>query len=80
MRNPQTAIPISIIGCLLICFLAYGLISVTLTLMVPYYAISSVAALPLAFSRHGLQWAKYIISTGALCALTTRFVNNALTL
>ncbi|CAH8513937.1 unnamed protein product [Schistosoma rodhaini] len=76
VRNPQTAIPISIIGCLLICFLAYGLISVTLTLMVPYYAISSVAALPLAFSRHGLQWAKYIISTGALCALTTSLLGS----
>ncbi|CAH8499920.1 unnamed protein product [Schistosoma intercalatum] len=76
VRNPQTAIPISIIGCLLICFLAYGLISATLTLMVPYYSISSVAALPLAFSRHGLQWAKYIISTGALCALTTSLLGS----
>ncbi|CAH8481588.1 unnamed protein product [Schistosoma turkestanicum] len=76
VRNPQTAIPISIIGCLLICFVAYGLISATLTLMVPYYAISSVAALPLAVSRHGLQWAKYIISTGALCALTTSLLGS----
>ncbi|CAH8497152.1 unnamed protein product [Heterobilharzia americana] len=76
VRNPQKAIPISIIGCLLICFLAYGLISATITLMLPYYALSPIAPLPLAFSKHGLQWAKYVISTGALCALTTSLLGS----
>ncbi|CAH8843656.1 unnamed protein product [Trichobilharzia szidati] len=76
VRNPQRAIPLSIIICLLVCFMVYALISATVTLMLPYYEISSVAPLPLAFDKHGLHWAKYLIAVGALCALTTSLLGS----
>lgn len=42
-----------------------------LTLIVPYGDINPTAALPEAFSAHGVTWAKYVISIGALCGMTT---------
>ncbi|KAF7259662.1 hypothetical protein EG68_02822 [Paragonimus skrjabini miyazakii] len=70
-RNPQRAIPIAIMGCLLVCFVAYAAVSAVLTLMVPYYAIPQIAPLPYAFNQAGWYVAKYVIAVGAVCALTT---------
>jgi amino acid transporter len=38
---------------------------------VPFWTISASAALPEAFSSIGLNWAKYVVSIGALCGMTT---------
>jgi hypothetical protein len=45
--------------------------SAVLTLMIPYYKIDSNAAFAAAFEYRGIEWAKDVVSVGALAAMTT---------
>ncbi|XP_053209004.1 high affinity cationic amino acid transporter 1-like isoform X2 [Panonychus citri] len=71
VRNPQKAIPISIVVSLLIIFLAYFGVSSIQTLMWPYYDLNNAAPLPYVFDKAGLPFAKWIITVGALAGLST---------
>jgi len=70
-KNPQRSVPRSITFSLLIVCLAYFGISVSLTLMQPYFALDSKATMPVAFERQGWKWAKYLTSIGGTAALTS---------
>ncbi|XP_033103915.1 cationic amino acid transporter 2-like [Anneissia japonica] len=70
-ENPRRAIPISIMLSLLFIFIAYFGVSVTITLMCPYYLLDEKAPLPFVFDYVGWTSAKYVISVGAVCALST---------
>ncbi|KAI8795876.1 cationic amino acid transporter 2-like isoform X2 [Biomphalaria glabrata] len=70
-KNPQKAIPIAIVTSLFIIFLSYCGVSAIITLMCPYYLIDHDAPLPFVFSRVGWGVARYIISIGAVCGLST---------
>ena len=67
--NPKRAIPLSIMLCLVISFLAYFGVATILTLMVSYDKLDKFAPLPEAFKAAGIPAAKYIIAIGGLCAL-----------
>ena len=64
MKNPQKAIPVSIISSLLACCGAYCSVSIIITLMVPYYDMDHDAPLPIAFKQVGYTVAQWIISVG----------------
>ena len=67
--NPKRAIPLSIMLCLIISFLAYFGVASILTLMVSYDKLDKFAPLPEAFKAAGVPAAKYVIAIGGLCAL-----------
>jgi amino acid transporter len=69
--NPSRTIPIGIIGSLILCAAAYVGVSAVVTLMVPYALLDPLAPLSSAFASHGANWAKYVISIGAVCGLST---------
>lgn len=71
VKNPQKAIPISIVVSLLFIFLAYFGVSSISTLMWPYWDQGNDAPLPYIFGMVGWPVAKWIISIGALAGLST---------
>lgn len=71
VRNPQRAIPISIILALLVCTVAYCGVSSVLSLMIPYFMINGDAPMPEAFRDVGWNWARYLVAVGAICSLST---------
>ena len=49
--------------------------SAALTLMVPWDTIQVASPFPSAFNARGLNWAKYVISVGALAAMTAALLS-----
>nr|XP_033330259.1 cationic amino acid transporter 4 [Megalopta genalis] len=70
-RDPSYSIPRATIISMAIVTIGYVMVGAALTLVVPYWNINPTAALPEAFSSRGIPWAKYVISVGALCGMTT---------
>lgn len=80
-KNPQRDLPIGIIGSLIICTLLYLCVSVVLTGLIPV-TINGLpnpaltgheagAALSVAFTSLGYNWAALIVGFGALCGMTS---------
>jgi len=70
-RNPQRDVPIGIVGSLAICTVLYISVAAVLTGMVPYNQLDPHAAVAVAFSQIGLDWAQYLISFGAVVGITS---------
>ena len=73
-ENPQKDLPRAIIGTLVICTILYICVAMVLTGLVPVNLIDDQAPLAHAIKFIGkdwLNWFSYLISVGALCALTT---------
>ncbi|MCX5044539.1 amino acid permease [Aldersonia sp. NBC_00410] len=71
-KNPQKAVPRGIFASLAIVTVLYVAVTLVLTGMVPYTDLAGEdATLATAFALNGVDWAKNIISIGALAGLTT---------
>ncbi|KAK6177367.1 hypothetical protein SNE40_015482 [Patella caerulea] len=79
-KHPEKSIPIATGVSLLVVTFIYMLVSVTLTLMIPYTMTDTSAAFPLAFAARGAYWAKYIVALGTLFGLSTSMLGTAFSL
>ena len=70
-ENPQRDLPIGILGTLIFCTILYVLVALVLTGIVPLQSINTTAPIAAAMKFIGKDWFAGIISTGALCALTS---------
>lgn len=75
-RNPAVSIPLATILSLCVVTILYVLVSAALTLLAPYNIIHPEAAIPEAFASMDLVWAKYAISIGALCGMTSTLLGS----
>ncbi|XP_031772015.1 cationic amino acid transporter 2 isoform X1 [Apis florea] len=68
-KDPQKSIPIAIVASLTVVFLAYFGVSTVLTTVLPYYEQNEDAPFPELFDRIGWNWAKWLVTIGAICGL-----------
>uniref|UniRef100_A0A915HQU5 Cationic amino acid transporter C-terminal domain-containing protein n=1 Tax=Romanomermis culicivorax TaxID=13658 RepID=A0A915HQU5_ROMCU len=69
--KPQRTIPLATLLAMIIVTFAYVMMSLTLTMMVPYCTIVPDSAFATAFKDRGVYWAQYVVSVGALSGMTT---------
>ena len=70
-ENPQRDLPVAILGTLLFCTVLYVLVALVLTGTVPLNQIDTQAPIAHAMRMIGKDWFAGLISTGAVCALTS---------
>ncbi|CAM5775592.1 amino acid transporter [Labrys miyagiensis] len=70
-RNPQTDMPIGILGSLLICTILYVAVAGVLTGLVPYTQLNVPDPIARGVDVIGLTWFSVLIKIGALAGLTT---------
>lgn len=76
-RKPEKSIPLGTVIALSIVTFLYIMVTISLTLMVPYYDVSTTAAFPMAFSTRGAHWIKIIVAVGTLFGITTSLLGSA---
>ncbi|XP_020104632.1 cationic amino acid transporter 3, mitochondrial-like isoform X2 [Ananas comosus] len=78
VKNPQVDLPWGIgLGLSMCCFL-YMLVSVVIVGLVPYFAMDPDTPISTAFTQNGMQWAVYVVSTGAILALCSSLIGSIL--
>ncbi|XP_043725811.1 cationic amino acid transporter 2, vacuolar [Telopea speciosissima] len=78
VKNPQRDLPLGIGISLSICCILYMLVSVVIVGLVPFYAMDPDTPISSAFASHGMQWAVYIITAGAVTALCSTLMGSLL--
>ncbi|XP_045518200.1 high affinity cationic amino acid transporter 1-like [Pieris brassicae] len=70
VKDPRRVIPVAILAVLVLIFFVYAAVSTVITMMVPYYLQDTNAALASAFSYVGWEWARWIVSIGAIFGIS----------
>src|SRR5580692_6108674 len=70
-KNPQTDMPIGILGSLVICTILYVLVAAVVTGLVPYTELNIADPIAKAVDVIGMTWFSVLIKIGALAGLTT---------
>ncbi|KAJ4978260.1 hypothetical protein NE237_009040 [Protea cynaroides] len=78
VKNPQRDLPLGIGIALSICCILYMLVSVVIVGLVPFYAMDPDTPISSAFASHGMQWAVYITTAGAVTALCSTLMGSIL--
>ncbi|THU73985.1 hypothetical protein C4D60_Mb04t28590 [Musa balbisiana] len=78
VKNPQRDLPLGIATSLSVCCLLYMMVSVVVVGLVPYFAMDPDTPISSAFARNDVQWAVYIITSGAVLALCSALMGSLL--
>ncbi|KAF3441211.1 hypothetical protein FNV43_RR15124 [Rhamnella rubrinervis] len=78
VKHPQRDLPLGIAMALSICCILYMLVSIVILGLVPYYSLDPDTPISSAFASYGVQWAVYIITTGAVTALFASLLGSIL--
>lgn len=78
VKNPQRDLPLGIGTALSICCSLYMLVSVVIVGLVPYFAMDPDTPISSAFEKHGMHWAMYLVTTGAVLALCSTLMGSML--
>ncbi|KAJ0469981.1 putative amino acid/polyamine transporter I, cationic amino acid transporter [Helianthus annuus] len=78
VKNPQRDLPLGIGSALSICCTLYMLVSAVIVGLVPYYEMDPDTPISSAFASHGIQWAAYVITIGAVTALCSTLMGSIL--
>ncbi|KAG0521833.1 hypothetical protein BDA96_08G195300 [Sorghum bicolor] len=78
VKNPQRDLPLGIGTALSICCTLYMLVSVVIVGLVPYFAMDPDTPISSAFAKHGMHWAMYLVTTGAVLALCSTLMGSIL--
>ncbi|ONM02214.1 Cationic amino acid transporter 4 vacuolar [Zea mays] len=78
VKNPQRDLPLGIGTALSICCSLYMLVSVVIVGLVPYFAMDPDTPISSAFAKHGMHWAMYLVTTGAVLALCSTLMGSIL--
>uniref|UniRef100_A0ACD5W7X3 Uncharacterized protein n=1 Tax=Avena sativa TaxID=4498 RepID=A0ACD5W7X3_AVESA len=74
VKNPQRDLPLGMGLTLSLCCFLYMMVSVVIVGLVPYYAMDPDTPISSAFAQYGMEWAVYVISTGAVLALIASLI------
>ncbi|XP_036385886.1 cationic amino acid transporter 4-like [Megalops cyprinoides] len=74
-KDPQRSLPIASIISVALVAAYYILVTAMLTLIVPWNTLDPDSAISDAFFRRGYSWMGYVVSCGAICALTTTLLS-----
>ncbi|XP_070372303.1 cationic amino acid transporter 4-like isoform X5 [Equus asinus] len=75
-QNPKRAVPMAITISLGLVAGGYILVSIVLTLIVPWHSLDPDSALADAFYQRGYNWAGLIVAAGSVCAMNTLLLND----
>ncbi|XP_068635868.1 cationic amino acid transporter 2, vacuolar-like [Aristolochia californica] len=78
VKNPQRDLPLGIGIALSICCFLYMMVSAIIVGLVPFYALDPDTPISSAFASHGMQWAVYLITAGAVTALFSTLMGSML--
>ncbi|TVU45856.1 hypothetical protein EJB05_05361 [Eragrostis curvula] len=78
VKNPQRDLPLGIGLALAICCLLYMAVSIVIVGLVPYFAMDPDTPISSAFAEHGMQWAMYVVTSGAVLALCSTLMGSLL--
>jgi cationic amino acid transporter 1 len=78
VKNPQRDLPFGIATALSICCSLYMLVSVVIVGLVPYFAMDPDTPISSAFAKHGMHWAMYLVTSGAVLALCSTLMGSIL--
>uniref|UniRef100_A0A0D9ZB74 Cationic amino acid transporter C-terminal domain-containing protein n=1 Tax=Oryza glumipatula TaxID=40148 RepID=A0A0D9ZB74_9ORYZ len=78
VKNPQRDLPLGIGAALSICCCLYMMVSVVIVGLVPYFAMDPDTPISSVFAKHGMQWAMYIVTSGAVLALCSTLLGSLL--
>ncbi|WVZ59967.1 hypothetical protein U9M48_010047, partial [Paspalum notatum var. saurae] len=78
VKNPQRDLPLGIGVALAICCALYMAVSIVIVGLVPYFSMDPDTPISSAFAKHGMQWAMYVVTSGAVLALCSTLMGSLL--